>query len=137
VASLPGNVGATLAGSPQLNVNGSTITIYTNGTPDQAHATIRISNPGSGLLSWFAKPSDSFLIVDPPAGSAVGSGLRCTASGCPNGDITVSINPTLLPASRASGTITVSSPNAPGSVTIRVQVVAEFEVAAPGTSRAP
>jgi len=134
---LPANIRATLAGSPQLSVNAGAITIHTNGTPHQARATIRIANPGSGVLSWFAKPSDNFLIVDPPAGSAVGSGVRCTASGCPNGEITVSINPTLLPASRASGTITITSPNASGSTTIRVQVVAEFEVAAPGTSRAP
>jgi len=96
-----------------------------------------VANPGSGLLSWSAMPSDNFLIVDPPAGSAVGSGITCGATRCPDGTIEVSINPTLLPASRASGTITITSPNAPGSVTIRVQVFAEFEVAVPGTSRAP
>lgn len=134
---LPENAQLVLLGSPQLSVNGSSVTIHANGTPDQASATIRIANPGSGLLSWSATPSDGFLIVDPPAGSAAGSGVSCTAVDCPNGQITVTINPTLLPASRASGTITITSPNAPGSTTIRVQVFAEFEVAAPGTSRAP
>jgi hypothetical protein len=46
----------------------------------------------------------------------------------------VTINPSLLPASRATATITISSPNA--STTVRVQVFADFEVAVPGTSRA-
>jgi hypothetical protein len=49
----------------------------------------------------------------------------------------VTINPSLLPASRATATITISSPNASGSTTVRVQVFADFEVAVPGTSRAP
>lgn len=132
-----GNVRELLVGTPRMNVNGGTITIHTNGTPDQATATIRIANPGTGLLSWSATPSDGFLIVDPPAGSAAGAGIPCSAGGCPDGIINVTVNPTLLPASRASGTITITSPNAPGSTTVRVQVFAEFEVAAPGTSRAP
>lgn len=136
-SSLPANIRSQLLGTPSLNVNGGSITIHVNGTPAQASATIRVVNPGSGLLSWSAIPSDSFLIVDPPAGIATGSGITCTAGGCPNGEITVTINPTLLPASRATGTITITSPNATGSKTINVQVFAEFEVAAPGTSRAP
>jgi hypothetical protein len=136
-ATLPGNLQSVLLGSPQLSVTGNTITIHVNGTPDQATATIRVANLGSGVLSWSATPSDGFLIVDPPAGGAAGSGVRCTAAGCPYGEIEVSVNPTLLPASRASGSITITSPNAPGSTTILVQVDAKFEVAAPGTSRAP
>jgi hypothetical protein len=55
---------------------------------------------------------------------------------CPAGEIEVTINPSLLPASRATATISISSPNASGSTTVRVQVFADFEVAAPGTSRA-
>ena len=137
VPQLPGNIAALLLGAPRLDVDGGTVTIHANGTPSQAQATIRIANPGSGILSWWAKPSDGFLIISPPAGTAVGGALPCTGSGCPDGEITITINPTLLPASRASGTITITSPNAPGSTTIKVQVFAEFEVAAPGTSRAP
>ena len=134
---LPANAQVLLLGTPRLKVNGGSVSIHVNGSPDQARATIRVANPGSGVLTWSATPSDRFLIVDPPAGTAVGSGVACTAGGCPYGEITVTINPTLLPAARASGTITISSPNAPGSTTIQVQVFAEFEVAAPGTSRAP
>ena len=134
---LSDNVAALLLGTPRLQVNGGSVTIHVNGTPAQASATVRVANPGTRILSWSATPSDSFLIVDPPAGSAVGAGTPCSAGGCPDGEFKVTINPTLLPASRASGTITITSPNAPGSTTIKVQVFAEFEVAAPGTSRAP
>ena len=128
---------AALIGSPRLGIDSTSVAIQANGTPDQVTATIRVANPGTGVLSWSATASDGFLIVDPPAGSAVGSGIVCTAAGCPDTEITVTINPTLLPASRASGTITINSPNAPGTATIRVQVFADFEVAAPGTSRSP
>jgi len=131
------NVGALLLGSPRLTVDQSTVTIRANGTPDQAVARIRVRNTGSGLLSWSASSSDGFLVVTPPAGSAVGNGIPCTSGDCPAGEIEVTINPSLLPASRATATITVSSPNASGSTTVRVQVFADFEVAAPGTSRAP
>lgn len=135
--SLSSEQRAALIGSPRLAIDGTSITIHANGSPDQATATIRVANPGTGVLSWSATPSDGFLIVDPPAGAAAGSGIICTAGGCPDAEITVSINPTLLPASRASGTITISSPHAPGTATIRVQVFADFEVAAPGTSKSP
>ena len=132
------NVRQQLLGTPQLTVaNTATITINTNGTAAQTRATIKVANAGSGILSWTAVPSDTFLIIDPPAGTSVGSGIACNSVTCPSGEITVTINPTLLPAARASGTIAISSPNAPGATTIRVQVIAEFEVAAPGTSRAP
>jgi len=130
------NVGSLLLGSPRLSVDQSTVTIRMNGTADQATARIRVSNTGTGLLSWSASSSDGFLVVTPPAGSAVGSGVPCSSGDCPAGEIEVTINPSLLPASRATATITISSPNASGSTTVQVQVFANFEVAAPGTSRA-
>ena len=130
------NVGSLLLGSPRLSVDQSTVTIRMNGTADQATARIRVSNTGTGLLSWSASSSDGFLVVTPPAGSAVGNGVPCSSGDCPAGEIEVTINPSLLPASRATATITISSPNASGSTTVRVQVFADFEVAAPGTSRA-
>jgi len=135
--SLPGNVVAVLLGSPRLAVDQSSVTIRTNGTPDQATARIGVRNTGSGLLSWSASSSDAFLIVTPPAGSAVGSEVACTSGDCPAGEIEVTINPSLLPASRATATITVTAPGTGSTTTVRVQVYADFEVAAPGTSRAP
>jgi hypothetical protein len=131
------NVSALLLGSPRLSIDQSTVTIRTNGTPDQATARIRVTNTGTGLLSWSASSSDGFLVVAPPAGSAVGSGVPCTSGDCPAGEIEVTINPSLLPASRATATITIDSPTVTGSTTVLVQVFADFEVAAPGTSRAP
>ncbi|MEI6136055.1 MAG: hypothetical protein WCQ48_01390, partial [Chloroflexota bacterium] len=62
----------------------------------------------------------------------------CTASdSCPDGILTITVNPTLLPASRANGTIHLSSPNGGGQqIDILVDVSAEFSIGAPGTSRA-
>ena len=128
---------AQLIGEPRLRVNDGSVTIHVNGTPAQKSATIRVANPGTRILSWSAIPSDSFLVVDPPAGSAVGNGTPCSAAGCPDGEFTITINPTLLSATNASGTVVIASPNASGSTEIKVHVFAEFEVAAPGTSRSP
>ena len=98
-------------------------------------ATIEIRNAGTGILSWIAEPSANFLIVSPPGGVAVGTGVSCTTASCPNGRLTIEVNPTLLPSSSATGTVTVRSPNGgAGTITIRVDVIAEFEVGGPGTS---
>ena len=119
-----------------LQVSQQMVTLRINGSPDQAKATIYISNQGSGLMPWSAKSSDSFLIITPPAGIAVGSNIPCRSGDCSRVPIELTINPSLLPASSASATVTISSPEIALSEKIQVRVYADFEVASPGTSRA-
>ncbi|MPZ97763.1 MAG: hypothetical protein GEU80_00255 [Dehalococcoidia bacterium] len=129
---------ARLLGTPRLDVTSTPITIRTAGAPQQQTFTVPVRNAGGGILSWQATSSANFIVLSPPAGAAVGPDIRCTSGGCPSGQLTVTVNPTLLPAARQSGTITISSPNGAGPpVTIRVEVFADFEVGVPGTSRAP
>ena len=127
-----------LLAAPELSVSAPPIVIQTDGPPSQARATIRIRNPGSGILSWVALPSEGWLVVDPPAGVALGSNVPCNGRDCQReAVITVTVNPTLLEAATSSGTLRISSPNAQGPpIELRVQVEAEFAVGAPGTSRA-
>jgi len=137
-ANLPAGYRERALASPALSITGSaSITLQTNGSPAQQTARVSIHNAGTGVLTWYATTSDNFLILTPPAGAAVGGDVPCATSGCPNGTLTISVNPTLLPRARATGQITIASPNSSAApVVISVQVVADFEVGTPGTSRA-
>ena len=105
-------------------------------SPAEAQATIDIRNVGTGVLAWRATTSDLFLVLSPPAGAAAGSDLRCAIGPCPVGRLTVTVNPTLLPTTSTSGTIRIENANGSGSATIiEVQVIADFAIGAPGTSR--
>jgi hypothetical protein len=136
--NLPANVRSQILGQPQFVADSQRIVVNVNQPSASASTTVRIRNTGSGLAAWQAVASHNFIVVDPPAGVAAGSGLTCTGGSCPNGELRITINPTLLPAAAASGAVTITSPNGgSASVTIRVDVVADFEIGAPGTSRAP
>ena len=124
--------------APQLSVSAPPIVIRTDGPPSAARVTIRVRNDGSGILSWAALPSDDWLVVDPPAGVALGGEVPCAPGDCDReAEITLTVNPTLLPSATATGVLRITSPNATGPpVELRIEVEAEFEVGAPGTSRA-
>ena len=136
----PANIqsSAQLLGTPVFQASAQRVTINVNATGTASKGTIRIHNGGTGAMTWLATSTDRFLVLSPPAGVAVGSDIRCTASdSCPDGILTITVNPTLLPASRANGTIRLSSPNGVGQqIDILVDVSAEFSIGAPGTSRA-
>ena len=127
---------AALLGAPQLQVSTQRVQVNVN-NPAGAKATVTIRNGGTGVLTWLATTSDRFLVLSPPAGAAAGSDMKCISPGCPDGQLVITVNPTLLPTARASGVIHLTSPNAGGqTVDITVNVTAEFSIGAPGTSRA-
>ncbi|MCK9487295.1 MAG: hypothetical protein M0R73_11450 [Dehalococcoidia bacterium] len=135
--ALPSDFRARLLASPSLQTSNERVTIRLNDPGATGRATVNIRNSGTGVLSWLAESSENFVILTPPAGVALGTGAACTSGVCPHGTLTIEVNPTLLPASSASATVTVRSPNGgAGAVTIRVDVIADFEVGGPGTSRA-
>lgn len=129
---------AQLLGTPVFQPSSQRITINVNATGAASRGTIRIHNGGTGAMTWVATTADRFLVLSPPAGIAAGGDLRCTGSpSCPDATLVITVNPTLLPASRATGTIHLSSPNGGGQqIDIIVDVSAEFSIGAPGTSRA-
>lgn len=123
---------------PRISVSAPPIEIRTEGTFEETRATVRIGNSGTGILSWVALPSDGWIVVEPPAGVALGGDIACTGRGCTReAEITITVNPTLLPGSTARGTLRITTPNGQGrDVEINIDVDADFEVGAPGTSRA-
>ena len=137
VPRIASNYRSQALGAPVMRVDAGRIVLRTDGPPTAARATISVRNTGTGVLAWLAAPSDGWLVVDPPAGVALGSRVPCTGECVRTAEITITVNPTLLPGAAASGTLRISSANASGRpVDIRVDVEADFEVGAPGTSRA-
>lgn len=65
-----GLVPLALKGSPVLNVSRTLVTGNAN--------TITISNPGSGILPWRARPQQSWIRVNKQAGIALGASVPCT-----------------------------------------------------------
>jgi hypothetical protein len=123
-------------GAPSLEVSTTSVTIRTNGLPHEATARVRIHNAGTGILSWQATSAQNFLVLSPPGGVALGPGITCTSVSCPDAELVITVNPTLLPKANTSATITLASPNSSRPpVTVRVAVTADFEVGVPGTSR--
>ena len=133
--TIAADVQARLIGAPVFEATSRSVTINLKDRRTVQSIKVPVRNAGTGILTWQATASDNFLIVDPPAGAAAGSGVPCGTGAC-SAELTITVNPTLLPAARASGTVTLTSPTG-GTATIRVEVSADFEIGAPGTSRAP
>ena len=130
-------VAARLIGAPRLAADVRSASVRLDGAEDEAHATVTITNPGSGILSWQAVADAGWIVVDPPAGVALGSGVDCSRRECePAARLRLSVNPTLLPDRHAAGLVHLSASNADvPDITVRFEVDADFEIGAPGTSR--
>lgn len=130
---------ARVLGSPTPAVDGPPVQLRLDTGPEAARATVRVRNGGTGILVWSAVPSASWIVVDPPAGVSLGADVPCNAGvGCtPTTAITISVNPVLLPQAASNGTVTITGTNASGApAVVIVAVKADFDAAAPGTSRA-
>ena len=125
-------------GLPRLEADAEVVIIRLNGLPQDQRVTVRLTNPGIGIVSWFANPGEPWIVVDPPAGVALGLAVACPPPDCERaGEITVTVNPTLLQSTTSVGILRIVSVNGSSPpVIIRIEVDADFEVAAPGTSRA-
>ena len=133
---LPPGFRARVLGQGVLRVDEQAVAIRLNGLPQDARVTIEIRNGGSGILSWGVVGSANWIVADPPGGVALGSDVPCAAPCTRAGVLTISVNPTLLPQANTSGTLIIRSPNSNAERTLRIRVEADFEVGAPGTSRA-
>ncbi len=126
-------------GAPAPAIDGPPVQLRLDTGPEAARATVRVRNSGTGILVWSAVPSANWIVVDPPAGVSLGGDVPCNAgAGCtPTTAITISVNPVLLPQSASNGTVTITGTNAAGApAVVTVAVKADFDAAAPGTSRA-
>jgi hypothetical protein len=127
-----------ILGVPRLEADAQIVRIRLNGLPQDQWATVRLPNLGVGIVSWVAKPEEAWIVTDPPGGVSLGLGVSCPVPDCERtGEITLTVNPTLLQSTTSVGILRIVPVNGNSpTVIIRIEIDADFEVAAPGTSRA-
>ena len=96
------NVPNQLLGSPSLEVGPTPVIQVVN--------RVTISNTGSGILAWRAKPEQPWLRVNKKAGVVLGSGVSCTPDEpCARSvTLTITVNTALAPAT-GLGAVTIES----------------------------
>ncbi|MFB0900769.1 MAG: transglycosylase SLT domain-containing protein [Dehalococcoidia bacterium] len=126
-----------LLGNPKLLLSRDNIKIQTNIGNNNEDSKITISNLGTGLLSWNAYTSYPWIVIESPAGIAIGKDIECDLPACQReSKIQIKINPTLLPDARAIGKIVVQFPN--GNIVdqvITVDAFSEFNTGIAGISK--
>jgi hypothetical protein len=128
---------AAMFGAPGLSVSTSNIRISYSPETGAQSTTLTISNTGTGILSWMAIPSASWLVPSPVAGVAVGPDLPCAPSSpCErSATVTVSVDPTRLPPGTNQATLTILAPGVNRSYIVTVTTVAVVRIGVPGVTR--
>ena len=127
---------ASMFGAPGLSVSTSNIRISYSPETGAQSATLTISNTGTGILSWMAVPSASWVVPSPVAGVAVGPDLSCAPSSpCErSATVTVSVDPTRLPPGTNQATLTILAPGIKRSYVVTVTTVAVIRIGVPGVT---
>jgi hypothetical protein len=98
---------------------------------------IIVENLGTGILSWMATPSVSWLEVSPEAGVAVGPDMPCESSAPCERSPTISImpDPTRMPQGTQTATVRIEAPGTNQAQTVTVTVVSVVRIGVPGVTR--
>jgi len=127
-----------IAGSPRLGLSKTDVQLLVDKQRKTfAPQEVNISNRGSGILSWMAVSSASWLQVSPVAGVAVGPDLPCSA-GAPcerEAKLTLTINPSALPKGTQTAEVRILSPASDETQTIKVTVASLMKLGAPGLTK--
>jgi hypothetical protein len=132
----PASLRTAMFGTPGLSVSTSNIQINYSPETGAQSATLTIRNTGTGILSWMAIPSATWVVPSPVAGVAAGPDLSCASSSpCErSATITVSIDPTRLPPGTNRATLTILAPGTGNSYTVTVTTVAVIRIGVPGVT---
>ena len=129
---------AQIVGSPQLGLSKTDVRVLVGKERKTiAPQEVFVSNQGSGILSWMAIPSASWLQVSPMAGVAVGPELPCSA-GAPcerEAKLTLTINLAALPKGTQTAKVRILSPASDETQTIDVTVASLMRLGAPGLAK--
>ena len=127
----------TILGQPRLGVSNTSISLVKRDNGSVAPAEIAVSNRGTGVLSWSAKSSASWLTVSTAAGVAIGSDVFCAAgAACKrDGVITLTVNPASLPRSNQRATVRIIAPQTGETQTITVTISSSIRMGLPGVAK--
>tara|TARA_Y100000996_G_scaffold291262_1_gene230236 strand:- start:816 stop:2156 length:1341 start_codon:yes stop_codon:yes gene_type:complete len=126
-----------MLGQPNASISKDKLRIQTNVKNNLADRTIIIRNNGSGLLSWNAYTTYPWIVIEKPAGVAIGKDVKCSTVNCQReSEVIIKINPTLLPDTRAIGKIVIQFANLNiVDRVITVDAFAEFNSGVSGISK--
>jgi hypothetical protein len=124
-------------GSPQMVIPEPNAKIGFDPTTGSSVEIVNIANNGSGVMTWYAVPSVSWLVVAPYTGVAVGQELPCADQAkCDRiGHLQVAIDSSKAPPGKQKATITVYAlgTNQQQVINIETQQVARLSL--PGVAR--
>ncbi len=128
---------AQILGSPRLGLSKTNVQVVVSEEKTIAPQEVLITNQGSGILSWMAVPSASWLQVSPPAGVAIGPEVPCAAgASCKReATITIAINPAALPEGTQTATVRIEAPGIDEKQTIKVTAASVVKLGVPGVTR--
>ena len=126
-----------MLGKPNASLSKDKLRIQTNAKNNLADRTIIITNNGLGLLSWNAYTTYPWIVLEKPAGIALGKDIECNMTKCQReSEVIIKINPTLLPDTRAIGKIVIQFANLNiADRVITVDAFAEFNSGVSGISK--
>jgi hypothetical protein len=128
---------AQILGTPQMQITKTDLKLGVAAGSGSTVEALDINNTGTGVLAWFATPSESWLIVKPYAGGAEGSNLPCAPNvSCDRtGHLEVSVDPTKAPLGRAVASIRIQALGTNQTQIINVEVSQVIRVGVPGITR--
>jgi hypothetical protein len=133
----PSSLLSQIVGAPRMGVSANSIRLAVSEERTVDSQELVISNLGSGILSWMAVPSASWLKVTPQAGVAIDSALACAPDAPCNRAVrvAVSVDPALLSGGTQTATLRIISPATDETATVTVSVVSIVKMGVPGVTR--
>ncbi len=132
-----GDLREAILGSPRLEISHERIKI---GVAPESGATVElvnIFNQGSGVLAWYATPTEPWLKVLPYAGVAVGEELPCERDAPCNrvGRISITVDASQAPPGARTASIRVQALGTDQSMIIEVEISKVIRLGVPGVTR--
>lgn len=128
---------AQILGAPALSLGKTFAKVGFSPDSGSTVETVTVQNSGTGVLVWYALPSDPWLIVTPYTGGAIGPDLPCdpNAPCVRSSTIQISVDASRAPPGHHTATVQVQALGTAQMTTINVDVSQVIRLGAPGVLR--
>jgi hypothetical protein len=124
-------------GAPRIRLTRADVRVGFAPGSGSSVEVVNILNDGSGVLAWYAIPSDPWLTILPYTGAAVGGELPCAPNTpCERaGRMEISVDVTKVPPGRRTASIRVYAMGTDQFMDVKVDVVPVIRVGVPGITK--
>jgi hypothetical protein len=132
-----GDLREAILGSPRLELSRDRIKIGVAPESGSTVELVNIFNQGSGVLAWYATPTEPWLKVLPYAGVAVGEELPCERDAPCNrvGRLSITVDASQAPPGARTASIRVQALGTHQSMIIEVEISKVIRLGVPGVTR--